>query len=133
MAAFLKASGYDVIQAGNGPKIAGLKMNTPTMNSMMYLMAGASYFIGIDSGCSHVAVGLGIESIIFSGSVNLKYRYADHSKIHTIQNACPINNDGCYHSVIGVSGIECTVERKSPPCITFTTDQIISKLNEIIK
>ncbi|HTJ52645.1 MAG TPA: DUF5672 family protein [Cyclobacteriaceae bacterium] len=132
VAIFLETKGYTVFQIGTGKHRGGIKFNTPA-TMLSYAIAGADYFIGIDSGNAHIAVGLGIESFIISGSVDLKNRYADFSKIHVIQKACPIGNDGCYHSVVGVSGVDCAVDKKTPPCITFTTEEIIAKLNEVIK
>lgn len=129
---FLESRGYTVFQIGTGARKAGIKFNTPA-SMLSYAIAGADYFIGIDSGCSHIAVALGIESFIIAGSVNLEYRYADFSKIHVIQKKCPIGKDGCYHSVVGTTGADCEVEKESPPCITWTTEEIIKELNLFIK
>lgn len=116
IACYLQSLGYTVIQVGGEHK-AGLKMNTPTKNMLMYLMAGADFFIGQDSGPSQVAVALGIPSIIFFGSVNPEYRYPDLSKIRIIQNHC--DKAGCYHSVIGVRGTDCVYDKENPPCCTY--------------
>jgi hypothetical protein len=128
----LTKKGYLIIQVGGSRIMAGVRFNCPTKNMLMYLLAGADYFIGIDSGVGQIAVALGVKSVLFFGSVNPSYRYADLSNINVIQNACPVHKDGCYHSVISVRGKDCEVNKKSPPCITHTTESVINQVNQFI-
>jgi ADP-heptose:LPS heptosyltransferase len=131
---WLSAEGYTVIQVGIGKhEICGIEMKTPSEQMLMWVVGGADLFIGCDSGVAQVAVALGIPSIIFFGSVNPEYRYTNFEKIKVIQNSCPIEKDGCYHSVISVKGKDCEVDKKIPPCITHKTDDVINSIREFIK
>lgn len=121
---------YKVFQIG-GKYGAATHINTPTEPLLAYVIAGAAYFIGIDSGPSQISVSCGVESIIFFGSVNPVFRYFDLSKIHVVQNTCDRN--GCYHSVISLTGIECIYDAKNPPCITHETEKIIDFILSVIK
>lgn len=125
----LKDMGYTVVQIG-GKKKMDLKMNT-TPNRLLSLISGADFFIGVDSGPSQIGVALGVRSIIFFGSVNPEYRYADFEFIRVIQNPC--DKSGCYHSVIGVRGTDCVYDVKSPPCSTHTTESVIIKIENHLK
>lgn len=129
----LESQGYRVFTIGNGVKKYGTWMNTRTKQMLMYLLAGADYFIGIDSGVAQVAVALNVKSVIFFGSVIPEYRYADLSNIDVIQNVCPLQKDGCYHSVVSEVGVECEVDKNLPPCITHTTESLITRLKTIIE
>lgn len=129
IAKMLESQGYLVIQVGREKKMP-VKMNTPTKNMLMYLIAGADYFIGVDSGPSQIAVALGVKSIIFFGSVNPDYRYPDLSKIKVIQNNC--DQAGCYHSVIGVRGTDCVYDVKNPPCTTHITGKIMTLIENLL-
>lgn len=111
---------------------AGIYLNTPVKSMLQYLVGGADYFIGLDSGVAQVAVASGVKSMIFFGSVNPAYRYADLSDIYVVQNGCPIKKDGCYHSLVSVKGTDCEVDIAQPPCITHTTESIIEHLNKFI-
>jgi hypothetical protein len=125
----IKDLGYDVIQIG-GKDSCGIKLNTPTKQSLMYAIAGADFFIGIDSGPSQIAVSLGVKSILFFGSVDARLRYPDLNNIRVIQNKCEFA--GCYHSTIGVRGVDCVIEKDIPPCITHSTQGVIEKLSHYI-
>ncbi len=129
----LELLGYGVYRIGNGNGSGGRKINTVSENMMAYIISGADYFIGIDSGPSQIAVACGVKSIIFFGSVNPKYRYADLSNIMVIQNHCPINKDGCYHDQVSVSGKDCEVNKNTPPCITHKTVDILTAIQNYIK
>lgn len=133
VAVHLEDQGYTVIQVGKGVhENCGLFINTVTDVMALWLVAGASLFIGIDSGISHMAVATGVKSVIMFGSVNPAFIHADMSRIFVIQNACPIQNDGCWHSAPGTTGVECAVEGKQdkPPCCVFSTFQIIDTINK---
>lgn len=128
----LEDLGYHVFQVGTGNKKCGIKFNTPTKNLLMYLIAGADYFIGIDSGPGHIAVALGVKSILFFGSVNPHLRYPDMSRISVIQKRCPIKKDGCYHSVVSEVGTDCEVNRSIPPCINYDVEDLADTIQKEI-
>lgn len=129
----LTEQGYYVIQVGTGNKKCGIKFRTATKDLLMYLVGGADYFIGVDSGPSHIAVGLGVKSVIMFGSVNPAFRYADMTDIRIIQNNCPFEKDGCYHSVVSEVGVDCEVDKELPPCVSYSTESMISNINYQLK
>lgn len=136
VADYFRDKGYEVFKVGKGDKKGGIKFNTHTKQMLVWLLAGADYFVGIDSGPSQVAVALGTKSIIFFGSVNPEYRYADLTNIYVLQRPCPIGKDGCYHSTIGVRGVDCEVDKHEPPCITYRDylpERIVNNLDLSLK
>lgn len=120
--------GYEVFRVGNGNGRGGIKLNTHTTDLLAWIIGGAHYFIGPDSGCAQIAVACDVPSFIFFGSVNPSYRYVLNDRIHPIQNACPVNKDGCYHDVISVRGQSCQADHVTPPCITHNTERIIESI-----
>lgn len=130
---YLRNLDYQVFQISNrdGIKIAPV-INTVTENMMAYVISGADYFIGIDSGPGHIAIASGIKSMLFFGSVNPKLRYPDLSNITVMQQSCPLAMDGCYHSLISVRGTDCKVDIQRPPCIEWTADKVIERLDKMI-
>lgn len=133
---YLADMGFTVIQIGKGEsEDYALRFNAVNEVMLSWLIAGCNLMISIDSGPSHIAVALDIPSVIFFGSVDPHKIHYDLSNITVIQNKCPLSLDGCWHSSPSTSGSECSVEdeRDSPPCCTFTTQQVINELDKIIK
>jgi hypothetical protein len=126
---YLENKGYLVIQVGkNEHDDAGVEVNCVTSSMLMWVMAGASLFIGVDSGPSHVAVALGIPSVILFGSVNPSYIHYNWNGITPIYNACPIKKDFCWHEKPGTEGSVCEVNEKLPPCCEYDTMTLITKI-----
>jgi len=138
VAGYLNDKGYTVIHAGAGKHEAikwTVEMRTPTTPFLMWLVAGADGFIGIDSGISHLASAFDIPSVIFYGSVNPEILYPDISSKSVVHNhggngccAAP----WCWHDSIGQTGTKCVVDNDYPPCVQFTTDQAIEALKKIL-
>jgi hypothetical protein len=133
--------GYNVIQVGRGEHEVYngvIFMNTLEPDMVKYLVAGASYFIGCDSGVSHVARAFGIKSIIFSGSVDLNLvhndlndQFVDVLWLHNHdKKVC--DKPFCWHSEISTVGVECYLDSANPPCSKFNTMEVINKINEFI-
>lgn len=130
---YLRVRGYLVIQVGkNEHDVAGIEFNCATELMLMWVMAGASLFIGADSGPSHVAVGLGIPAVILFGSVNPAYIHADLKKITPIYSPCPVNKQFCWHDQVSTVGVECEVDKKMPPCCIYDTQQLITKISHAL-
>lgn len=136
----LGAMGYKVIQVGNFIEDeqlgSAIQINTVTIPQLMYAIAGASLFVGADSGPAAIAVAYGIPSVIFSGSVDLRLIHPDMSKILWIQNnkesikGC---NPYCWHSEAGTTGVPCVVDKINPPCVQFNdTEEIMSRVHEFL-
>ncbi len=126
---YLKVRGYLVIQVGkNEHDVAGIEFNCHSELVLMWVMAGASLFIGADSGPSHIAVALGIPAIILFGSVNPHYIHADMTNITALYSPCPINKQFCWHDQISTTGVECEVNKKMPPCCIYDTQELVTKI-----
>lgn len=136
VAAFLNEKGYTVIQVGisKNEEIEGaIWMNTPTTNMLLYVIAGASGFIGIDSGPAAIAVACNIPAAIFFGSVNPEFIHPDLSNVQIIKHEKPCNTINCWHDVVnGVTGKECVVDIDVPPCTQYTTQMAIDALNKML-
>lgn len=134
---YLEKMGITVIQIGRGPREqVALHYNTVNDLMMQWVLAGAEFFLGIDSGPANMAVALGVPSIIFFGSVNPEYIYADLSRIIPLKSSCPIGKDNCWHSKVSNTGVECEVDAKLPPCTVLETKRVIQaidKIEEMIK
>lgn len=134
---FLKEQGYLIIQTGKrtSKKIPGaIQFNASTKHMLMYLIRDAEMFIGLDSGIAQIAVAFNIPSVVFFGSVNPEYRYANLEKIKIVHTDCPIRKDYyCYHEVVDWTvGKDCEVKKELPPCSVFSSEQVIEKIKELL-
>jgi len=131
----LKDEGLVVIQVGMSEHetIPGaIEMRTVTLNMLLYLVAGAELFIGIDSGISNIAVGKNIPSIIFAGAVAPEYIYPDLSNVTIVSHGKVCDNQRCWHDVVGgTTGKECYIDAGKPPCTQFTTQMVINAINNM--
>lgn len=131
----LNKRGYTVIQVGQTEheEIEGaIFFNTVTTNFLLYLMAGASLFVGIDSGPAAIAVARDIPSVIFFGSVESKYIHPDLSGICVIEKEGVCSTPKCWHSEIGTTGKECVVSKDTPPCTQFSTEEVLYKIDKFL-
>jgi len=128
--------GFDVIQVGQTKheEVKGaIQFNTITTNMLLYLCAGASGFIGIDSGVAAVSVACNIPSAIFFGSVDPKVIHPDLSNIQVIEYEKVCDTPKCWNDVIGgFTGKECYVNKEFPPCTQYTTQMAIDALNKMV-
>lgn len=130
---FLEMQGYLVMQIGkNTHEKVGMEINCVNEMMMMWVIAGADLFIGIDSGPANVAVALDIKSVIFFGSVNPEYIYADLTNIRPMVSKCPIDKQFCWHSVSGTEGVKCEVDESLPPCCSYSTIDLINKIQHAL-
>lgn len=73
---FFKKRGFGVIQTGIQPiELPGSIYIKTSIRELISLLNKASFFIGIDSGPSHLAASLKIPSMIFFGAVNPELRH----------------------------------------------------------
>jgi ADP-heptose:LPS heptosyltransferase len=134
--ALLKKKGYTVIQIGlaNHEEVEGaVFMKTVTNNFLLYLMAGASLFVGIDSGPAAMAVARDVPSVIFFGSVDSKTIHPDLSNICVIEREDVCQTPKCWSSVVGgTTGKPCVVNESAPPCTQFQTDDILYRIDKFL-
>jgi len=131
----LKSRGLIVIQVGmseHEPIEGAIEMRTVTLNMLLYLVAGAELFIGIDSGISNIAVAKNIPSIIFAGAVNPEYIYPDLSNVTVVYKGKCCDKEFCWHEVISTIGQDCYIDKETPPCTQFTTQMAIDAINKTL-
>jgi len=132
---YLQLKGYLVFQCGKRThKQIAPNIHTETLEMLMYVVQGADLVIGLDSGICQIAVALGVPTVIMAGSVDLRLRYNDFTKIQAIQGKCPSKeHEFCYHKSIGsTTGAECVYNRYLPPCTFFDKHDIINAIKELI-
>jgi len=139
MVAFIKGLGYDVIQLGltENEEIEGaIEMTTQTTQLMLYVVAGASFMIGIDSSVANMAASVNIPAIVFFGSVNPEHIYPDTSNMLLIhrhdEKVC--DKPFCWADKIGsVTGTDCYIDNDNPPCTQYNHDVVLNKVSTFLK
>ena len=139
MVAFIKSKGYDVIQLGitENEEIEGaLQMTTQTTQLMLYVVAGASFMIGIDSSVANMAAGANIPAIVFFGSVNPQHIYPDTSNMLLIhrhdEKVC--DKPFCWAEKIGsVTGTDCYIDNDKPPCTQYNHSVVMGKIKTFME
>jgi ADP-heptose:LPS heptosyltransferase len=130
----LSEKGFAVVQVGKEPlEIPGTIHARTSVREMIGIISGAAFFIGIDSGPSHMAASLGVPSLIFFGAVNPDFRhFGDLFKGRCLQQFCEYA--GCYHEsnaskpickLVGNEGI--------PKCSLHTTEYVLNNIDLLIK
>ena len=135
VAAYLRGKGYTVLQLGKEPApIEGVIHRQTTVREMMALLNKASFFIGLDSGPSHVATALGVPSILFFGAVNPHYRhFTDLMKGFIMQGNCVYA--GCFHETDDPLSVVCRLVGKEgiPVCSLHTTASVEASIDKLIR
>lgn len=131
---YLKAEGYLVFQIGTKVrKEIATYFNTMDLPFLMFFLKGADLVIALDSGPAQIAVGFGTPSVILFGSVDPEKRYPNLDKIRVVQSECPkLETKNCYHNDVSTVGVECVYDKAQPPCATYSAEQIISRIKELI-
>lgn len=135
----LNSKGYLAVQVGGSyhENIEGaVQIKTVATNFLMYVIAGASLFVGVDSGPASIAVATNIPSVIFFGSVNPENIHPDLSNVLAIhnhgKNVC--EKPFCWANTPGsTTGTKCYIDDEEPPCSLFTTEQAIEGINKMLK
>lgn len=131
----LNVEGYTVIQVGKTKtKIKGaVKINTPSIQFLMWVVASSDMFIGIDSGISHIAAGFNIPSIILFGSVSPFIIHPTSDNKIFIYNDKVCSKPFCWHSEVGTTGVDCYLDKNQPPCTNFNTLDIYNSIFKLTK
>ena len=127
--------GYLVFQIGKRRhEIVAPYLNTYTLQMLMFTIRGADLLIGVDSGNAQIAVALGTPAVIMAGSVNLKLRYSDFSKIQVVHTDCPTSKDRwCYHEANeSTVGKKCEHNETMPPCTVYNHFSILEAANKLL-
>ena len=132
---YLNEKGYTVIQVGGSPleDVKGaVQMMTPGEPFLCWVIREADLFLGVDSGPGNIAVSFNVPAIIFFGSVNPKYIYADLSNIEVIQYENVCKSPFCWSASVGCEGTKCIEDDPAhPPCVQFTQEQVVTAINNI--
>jgi hypothetical protein len=136
----IQARGYTVFQVGkrNVPLIKNaIYLNTVNENFLCYAIGSADFFIGIDSGVSHIASAFNIPSILFFGNTNPEVVHPDLSNKVILTNHVSINpicnKPYCWHEQIGVESNQCYIDPQLPPCARYTTKEVLEAVDKIIE
>lgn len=132
--AYYTKLGYLVFQIGKrmDEQVAPY-LNTNNIESLMFMISGASLLIGIDSSPTQIAVALGTPAVIFFGSVKASLRYSSFENIQIIHSPCEKETDDyCYHSQIGTTGVKCKYNELAPPCVQYDEWQVIKSGNKLL-
>lgn len=132
---YLNSLKFDVIIVGTDvQEIVGAKIFKGNIRQLIQVIYNCKFFMGVDSGPSHIAASLQIPSIIFFGAVNPLYRHFDKIfKGEILQQPCEYA--GCYHEVVGGAGQTCKLVGDSgiPKCSIHSNEILIEKINSVIK
>jgi heptosyltransferase-3 len=133
--ASLEKQGIKTIIVGNNPDpIDGATVFKGSIGELIQIVKNAQFFIGVDSGPSHIAASLQVPSLIFFGAVNPEFRhFAKLFQGAFLQQPCEFA--GCYHEVISSSGQTCKLVGNEgiPKCCIHTNEGIINSINQLLK
>lgn len=132
---YLQKNGYEVVEIGKmASNIKGAKFISTSLRDMIVLIKKSSFFIGVDSGPSHIAASLQVPALIFFGAVNPDFRhFKSIFKGHILQQACEYA--GCYHEATKKEHVNCRLVGNAgiPKCSLHTNEYVISKIDLLIK
>ncbi len=127
---FLLKRGYEIVEIGDPPGILPSFYRGSSFQELVDLIKNASFFMGIDSGPSHIAASIGTPALLFFGAINPAFRhFPSLFKGVIMQNNCEFA--GCFHEnpnaylhhscrLVGDNGF--------PKCCTFSTEAVIQQL-----
>jgi ADP-heptose:LPS heptosyltransferase len=131
----VESRGLRVIGIGNHTQENAFSTQfvNPTLRELIAYIRGCVFFIGLDSGPSHIAAAFNRPALVFFGSVTPEYRLLlDRFTGKVMQKPCVYA--GCYHSATDGSERKCKMvdAAGSPPCCTFTTSEVMSAVDSFI-
>jgi ADP-heptose:LPS heptosyltransferase len=126
---------FTVIQTGKDPApIPGAVVVKGNIRDMIALIRGASFFVGLDSGPSHIAAALGVPALIFFGAINPDCRhFRDLLRGQILQQPCECA--GWYHETNVHVGSSCSLigDGGVPKCALHTTGHVLEKIEWLIR
>jgi ADP-heptose:LPS heptosyltransferase len=127
--------GFKVVQIGTKTtNIEGTIALKTSIRELISVITHAHYFLGIDSGPSHIAASLKVPSLIIFGSLNpLLRHFPEKFNGLILKQSC--NGQCTSFDVKKESEHHCASLTKDgiPKCCLYKTSDIISKLDELIK
>jgi len=132
---FLQEKGFRVVQVGIGKEhVNGTIPMKTSVRELISVIYHAAYFIGIDSGPSHIAASLGIPSLLIFGAIDPSLRhFPELFNGILLKQACKndcttfdATTDIAHHcSALLTNGI--------PRCCVFNTGFVILEIDNLIK
>lgn len=132
---YLKEKGYEVVQLGiQTPPLPGTTQLKTSIRELISLISHADFFVGIDSGPSHIAASLKIPSLLIFGAIEPKLRHFPDI-FNGILFKQPCAEQCTIFDVKKESQHHCVRldEKGIPQCCTFTTMQVILKMDELFE
>lgn len=130
----IHSKGYKVVQTGiKDLTLPGAIKTETTIRELITLIYNCSYFIGLDSGPSHIAAALGKPSIIFFGAVDPKLRhFPELFKGFLLKKWCEFDGNA---KAIFSKDVQCTRTDNAgnPDCCVYTSAYLVKKIEELIK
>jgi len=104
-----------------------------SIRELIALCYHASYFIGIDSGPSHIAASLQIPSLIFFGAINpFNRHFPELFRGILLKQPCEYDDDQT--AALDKRCISC--KRSNDPntalCCVYSTEEVLSKIQQLI-
>ena len=131
----LAEKGFATVLIGKEPvPVPGARIAPTSIPQMMGTIKNASFFIGIDSGPSHIAAALGTPVLIFFGAVNPEFRhFKSLLKGRILQQPCEYA--GWYHEATDATGWSCRLvgDNGIPKCSLFTTEYVLNNIDLLVK
>jgi ADP-heptose:LPS heptosyltransferase len=131
---YFQKKGIRIIQIGIRPQnIRGTKFVQTSIIEMMQLINYSKFFIGIDSGPSHIAASLKKRSLIFFGAINPWYRHFETLFTGIImQSSC--EHLPCYHVANIVNGPICRLVGNEgiPKCSVHNTEKLLFNIQKLL-
>lgn len=133
--AALSAMGFAVIVVGvHAVAIPGAATARTTLRELIALIHGSSFFIGLDSGPSHIAAALGVPALIMFGAVNPDFfHFKDLLRGFILQQPC--EHAGCYHDCNNKVDFSCRLVGNTgiPKCALHSTAYVLDKINLLME
>jgi len=132
---FFNSQGYQVVQLGIAPeKLENtISLNT-SLRELITLCYHASYFVGIDSGPSHITASLGIPSIIFFGAINpINRHFPEMFKGILLKKPCEYDNDQATALKESCTVCHHSTDPNIAVCSLYSTEDILLKAQQLMK
>lgn len=131
---FLNSKGYKVVQAGiNNQKFDNSLSIKTNIRELISLIYNSKYFIGLDSGPSHIAASLKIPSVIFFGAIKPELRHFPNLfNGILLKKECEYDNQNLR---VDKEALPCNFanENGDPKCCTYTTENVLNIIEELFK
>ncbi|RYF86268.1 MAG: hypothetical protein EON98_04195 [Chitinophagaceae bacterium] len=131
---FFKERGFQVLQVGVKENVlSGARFIKTTIRELLSLLRHADYFVGIDSGPSHLASSLGIRSLLLFSAIDPSLRhFPDLMNGIILKQSC--EHDCTNYDVQSEAEHFCSAKVNGiPRCCIFDTGKVLVQLGKLLK